>query len=428
MSDWLDAYRARRTSAGRALEAVQSGHRVYVHQGCAKPLALIEALVARAPELRGVEIVHLATAGPAEYTRPEMAGHFRHNAFFVAENTRSAVREGRAGYIPIFISEIEGLFESGAMPLDVALIQCSPPDNYGYMSLGTSVDISLTAARCARHLIVEINDRNPRTFGNTFLHVSEAHALVEASHPLPEFPSGEAAEIHHAIARHVAALIPDGATLQAGIGAIPDAVFGYLKNHKDLGIHTEMLSDGILELITTGVVNNRRKAVHPHKSLLSFVLGSQALFDFIDDNPSFDFQTLAYTNDPCRIARNDRMVAINSALEIDLSGQVCSDSIGFAPYSGVGGQVDFIRGAARSRGGVPIIALPSTAQGGAISRIVPALKPGAGVVTSRADVHWVVTEYGAVNLHGKTLRQRAEALVSIAHPAFQAELERAIRW
>lgn len=428
MSEWLSAYRARLTSAERALEAVQSGQRVYVHQGCAKPLALVDALVARAPELCDVEIVHLATAGPAEYTRPDMAGHFWHNAFFIAENTRAAVQAGRAGYIPIFISEIEGLFESGAMPLDVALIQCSPPDNYGYMSLGTSVDISLTAARCARHLIVEINDRNPRTFGNTFLHVSEPDALVEASHPLPEFPAAEATEVHHAIARHIAALIPDGATLQAGIGAIPDAVFGYLKNHKDLGIHTEMLSDGILELIATGVVNNRRKAVHPHKSLLSFVLGSQKLFDFIDDNPSFDFQTLAYTNDPCRIARNDRMVAINSALEIDLSGQVCSDSIGFTPYSGVGGQVDFIRGAARSRGGVPIIALPSTAKDGTVSRIVPALRPGAGVVTSRADVHWVVTEYGAVNLHGKTLRQRAEALVSIAHPAFRAELERAIRW
>lgn len=428
MPDWLQSYRARLTPAERALQAVQSGQRVYVHQGCAKPLALVEALVGRAPELRDVEIVHLATAGPAEYTRPEFEGHFRHHAFFIAENTRAAVREGRAGYIPIFISEIEGLFESGAMPLDVALIQCSPPDNYGYMSLGTSVDISLTAARCARHLIVEVNDRNPRTFGNTFLHVSEAHALVEASHPLPEFPSGEATEVHHAIARHVAALIPDGATLQAGIGAIPDAVFSYLNNHKDLGIHTEMLSDGILELIATGVITNRRKAVHPNKSLLSFVLGSQPLFDFIDDNPSFDFETLAYTNDPCRIARNDRMVAINSALEIDLSGQVCSDSIGFTPYSGVGGQVDFIRGAARSRGGVPIIALPSTAKGGTVSRIVPALQPGAGVVTSRADVHWVVTEYGAVNLHGKTLRQRAEALASIAHPAFRSELERAIRW
>jgi 4-hydroxybutyrate CoA-transferase len=428
LPDWVHTYRSRLTTARKALEAVQSGQRVYVHQGCAKPLPLLDALVARAPELRDVEIVHLATAGPAEYAQPELESSFRHNAFFVAENTRKAVREGRAGYIPIFISEIEGLFESGAMPLDVALIQCSPPDNYGYMSLGTSVDISLTAARCAKLLIVEVNDRNPRTFGNTFLHVSEAHALVEASHPLPEFPSGEATDVHRAIARHIAALIPDGATLQAGIGAIPDAVFTYLGSHKDLGIHTEMLSDGILDLIATGVINNRRKAVHPHKALLSFVLGSRPLFEFIHDNPVFDFQTLAYTNDPCRIARNERMVAINSALEIDLSGQVCSDSIGHTPYSGVGGQVDFIRGAARSRGGVPIIALPSTAKGGAISRIVPALKPGAGVVTSRADVHYVVTEFGAVNLHGKNLRQRAEALAGVAHPVFRDELERAIPW
>ncbi|MCW5976922.1 MAG: acetyl-CoA hydrolase/transferase family protein [Bryobacteraceae bacterium] len=424
---WTDLYRSKLTTADAALAAVRSGQRVFLHQGCAKPDALLDALTRRAPELRDIEIVHLATAGQADYTNAEFEGRFRHAAFFIAKNTRQAVRDGRADYIPIFIREIEGLFTSGAMPLDVALIQCTPPDDYGYLSLGPSVDIALTAARCARTLVVQVNDRMPRTMGNTFLHVSEPHAIVEHSQPLPEFPGGAITDTHRAIARHIAAMIPDGATLQAGIGAIPDAVFACLANHKDLGIHTEMLSDSALELIASGAVNNRRKTIHPDKALLSFVLGTQPLFDFIHNNPIFEFRTIAYTNDPFLIGRNDSMVAINAALQIDLTGQVCSDSIGCVPYSGVGGQVDFIRGAALSKGGVPIIALPSTAKNGTVSRIAPALTTGAGVVTTRADVRWVVTEFGAVNLHGRNLRQRAEALISIAHPSFQAGLEHALR-
>jgi acyl-CoA hydrolase len=423
---WIDLFQSKLTTAEKAVAVVESGQRVFLHQGCAKPETLLNALIGRAPELREVEIVHLATAGRADHINPEYTGRFRHTAFFIAQNSRQAVRERRADFIPIFIREIEQLFESGAMPLDVALIQCTPPDAYGYMSLGPSVDIALTAARCAKHLVVQVNDQSPRTMGNTFLHVSEPHAIVESSHPLPQWPRSVITSVHRAIAAHIAAMVPDGATLQAGIGAIPDAVFRCLQGHKDLGIHSEMLSDGVLDLITTGVINNRRKKVHPHRSLLSFVLGTKPLFDVIHNNPLFDFQPVSYTNDPFLIGQNERMVAINAALEIDLTGQVCSDSIGSELYSGVGGQVDFIRGAALSKGGVPVIALPSTAREGTVSRIVPALKPGAGVVTSRADVRWVVTENGAVNLHGRNLRQRAEALVSIAHSKFQAELERSI--
>jgi acyl-CoA hydrolase len=337
---------------------------------------------------------------------------------------RRAVQEGRADYTPIFLHEIEALFRNGALPLDVALIQCSPPDDFGFMSLGPGVDITLTAAKHARHLIIEVNDQCPRTLGDTFLHVSKADAIVETSHPLPEYHKGEITDVHRAIAAHAANLIPDGATLQTGIGGIPDAVLLALVHHKDLGVHTEMFSDGLIELIQSGVVNNERKTLHPHKVISGFVLGTRKLFDFIHDNPIFEFHPTSYTNDPFVIAQNERMVAINSALEVDLTGQVCADSLGHLPYSGIGGQVDFIRGAARSKGGVPIIALPSTAREGTVSRIVPVLRPGAGVVTSRGDVHYVVTEFGVASLHGKTLRQRAEALIQIAHPRFREELLR----
>jgi 4-hydroxybutyrate CoA-transferase len=417
-----ESYRSKIVTAEQALGVVKSGQRVYIHQGCAEPEALVKALIARAPELRDVEVIHLATYGNADYTRPEYEGHFRHNAFFIGPNVRRAVQEGRADYTPIFLSEIEELFRSGAMPLDVALISCTPPDHYGYMSLGPGVDVTLTAAQFARHLVVEINDQMPRTMGDTYLHVSRANALVETSHPLPQFPRCEVTDLHRAIAGRVAELIPDGATLQTGIGGIPDAVLGSLRNHRDLGVHTEMFSDGLIDLIQAGVVNNEKKGIHPHKVISGFVLGSKVLFDFIDNNPIFEFHPTAYTNDPFVIAQNARMVAINSAIEVDLTGQVCADSIGTVPYSGIGGQVDFIRGAARSRGGVPIIALPSTARQGTISRLVVRLKPGAGAVTSRGDVHYVVTEFGAANLHGKNIRQRAEALVAIAHPDFRRAL------
>ena len=419
---WIESYRSKIRTAAEALQAVKSGDRVLVHQGCSEPEALIAALLERASELRDVEIFHMATMGTADYTLPQYEGIFRHSAMFIGANVRRAVQEGRADYIPIFLHEIEGLFRSGAIPIDVALIQCTPPDDYGYMSLGPGSDVSLTGANCARHLIVEVNDQTPRTLGDSFLHVSKAHAIVEASHPLAEYKKCRITPVHHAIAAHVAQLIPDGATLQTGIGGIPEAVLLALRGHKDLGVHSEMFSDEIIDLIELGVVNNERKTIHPHKVIAGFVLGTRKLFDFIHNNPIFEFHPTSYTNDPFVISQNDRMVSINSALEVDLTGQVCADSIGNLPYSGIGGQLDFIRGAARSKGGVPIIALSATAKDETISRIAPTLKPGAGVVTTRGDVHYVVTEFGAAYLHGKNLRQRAEALIAIAHPKFREDL------
>jgi 4-hydroxybutyrate CoA-transferase len=424
---WIESYRSKIRTADEALQAVKSGDRVLVHQGCAEPEALIAALLRRAPALRNVEVFHMATMGTADYTLPQYEGIFRHSAMFIGANVRKAVQEGRADYIPIFLHEIEELFRSGVIPIDVALIQCTPPDDYGYMSLGTGIDVSLTGANCARHLIVEVNEQMPRTLGDSFLHVSKAHTIVEASHPLAEYKKCPITEVHHAIAAHVARLIPDGATLQTGIGGIPEAVLLALRDHKDLGVHSEMFSDEIIDLIELGVVNNERKTLHPHKVIAGFVLGTRRLFDFIHNNPIFEFHPTAYTNDPFVIAQNDRMVSINSALEVDLTGQVCADSIGNLPYSGIGGQVDFIRGAARAKGGVPVIALSATAKDGAVSRIVPTLKPGAGVVTSRGDVHYVVTEFGVAYLHGKNLRQRAEALIAIADPAFRDDLLAAAR-
>ena len=416
-------YRSRIVSPDEALTAVQSGHCVYIHNGCAEPTELVKALTRRGLALRDVEVLHMATMGIADYILPEYEGHFRHNALFIGGNVRRAVQEGRADFTPIFLSEIEGLFTSNSLPIDVCLLQCTPPDHYGYMSLGPSIDVSLTAAQCARHVIVEINDRMPRTLGDTFLHVSRVHAFIETSHPLAEYPKHEISDLQRAIAGHVAPLIPDGATIQTGIGGIPEAVLGLLRDHKDLGIHSEMVPDSVVELIQSGVINNERKTIHPHKVIAGFVLGSRMLFDFIDNNPVFEFHRTAYANDPFIIAQNDRMVALNSAIEVDLTGQVCADSMGQVMYSGIGGQVDFLRGAARSKGGMPIITLPSTAKNGEVSRIVPRLQPGAGVVTSRGDVHYVITEHGVAYLHGKTLRQRAEALIRVADPKFREELE-----
>jgi len=420
-------YRARNVSADEALAVVRSGQRVYIHNGCAEPIELVQALTRRGPELCDVEVLHMATMGIADYSLPRYEGHFRHNSLFIGGNVRKAVQEGRADYTPIFLSEIEGLFTSGALPIDVCLLQATPPDHYGYMSLGPSIDASLTAAQCARRVIVEINDRMPRTHGDTFLHVSRVDAFIETSHPLAEYQKHEVSDLHRAIARHVAPLIPDGATIQTGIGGIPEAVLGLLRDHKDLGIHSEMVADSVIELIQAGVINGERKSLHPHKVIAGFVLGTRKLFDFIDNNPVFEFHRSAYANDPFVIAQNDRMVALNSAIEVDLTGQVCADSMGQALYSGIGGQVDFLRGAARSKGGLPIITLPSTAKNGAVSRIVPRLQPGAGVVTSRGDVHYVITEHGVAYLHGKTLRQRAEALIQIADPRFRDGLERFAR-
>ena len=421
--NWRDAYRKKCRNAAAALEAVHCGDRVWIQSGCGTPSVLVDALVARGPELLDVEIVHMKTLGPAEYTKPEFAGHFRHRGLFLGENVRDAVAAGRADYTPIFLSEIEGLFVSGAMPLDVVLMQVSPPDDHGFVSLGTTVDCTMTAARYARQVIAEVNERMPRTHGETTIHVSHITSVVESSRPLLELIPEPFTDLHRRIAENVAPLIPDGATLQTGIGGIPDAVLTCLTDKHDLGIHTEMVSDGVIELMESGVLNGEQKSLHRGKAVVSFALGSQRLFDFVDQNPGFEFRSISYTNDPFVVAQNDRMVAINSALQVDMTGQVCADSLGTRPFSGFGGQLDFIRGAARSKGGVPIIALPATACRGSISRIVPVLEPGAGVVTSRADVHYVVTEYGVAYLHGKTLRERAEALIAIADPRFQAELE-----
>jgi acyl-CoA hydrolase len=421
--NWRSEYQGRCVNAAQALQAVQSGNRVWIQSGCGTPSPLVKALVDRSPEVRDVEVVHLMTLGSADYTRPEFEGHFRHRGLFLGPNTREAVAAGRADYTPIFLSEIEGLFESGAMPLDVVLMQVSPPDAHGFVSLGTTVDCTLTAARCAVVVIAEVNERMPRTHGDTTIHVSNISAFVETSRPLLELCPEPVTELHQGVARNVASLIPDGATLQTGIGGISQAVLTCLGDKRDLGIHTEMCPDGVIDLIEAGVLNGDRKSLLRGKAVVAFALGTKRLFDFIHENPSFEFRPICYTNDPFVVAQNDRMVAINSALQVDLTGQVCADSIGIKPYSGFGGQLDFIRGAARSKGGVPIIALPSTARGGSVSRIVPVLEPGAGVVTSRADVHYVVTDQGIAYLHGKTLRERAEALIAIADPRFQADLE-----
>jgi len=415
-------FRQKVVSAERAVEAVRSGDRVWVHEGNATPVPLIEALLGRAPELRNVEIVHMLTLGSADYTLPEYEGHFRHNGLFLGQNVRPAIAAGRADYTPIYLSEIEKLFWSGEMPLDVAFIQTSPPDEYGYLSLGTSIDCTLSAAQCARHVIAEVNDQMPRTLGDTFLHVNKVSAIVETSRPLLELPAVPASDVQNRIAHNVAALIPDGATLQLGIGGIPNAVLESLYDHKDLAIHSELCPDGAVPLIEAGVITGDRKTLHRGKIVAGFVLGTKRIFDFIHNNPVFEFHPTQYTNDPFVIAQNDRMVAINSAIQVDLTGQVCADSMGPTPYSGFGGQLDFVRGAARSKGGKPIIALPSTAKNGRVSRIVPVLDPGSGVVTGRGDVHYVVTEHGVAYLWGKSLRQRAEALIAIADPKFRDEL------
>ncbi len=419
---WDVDYKCKLMSAHDALRWVESGMRVYIHPGNAEPEVLVEALMERAPFVRDVEIVHLLTMGSAPYVAPEMQGHFRHNAMFIGPNVREAVNEGRADYTPVFLSEIEGLFESGQMPLDIALIHVSPPDAHGYCSLGVGVDTTMTAVKRARRVIAQVNDQMPRTYGDTFIHIGRIHSFVEVSRPLCEAPKPEITDLHRAIARHVASLIEDGATLQTGIGGVPDAVLGYLTDRRDLGVHTELVSDGVIPLIEAGIINGARKTLLPRKVVLGFVLGTNKLFNFVNENPIFEFRPNAFTNDPMQIARNDNMVAINSALQVDLTGQVCSDSIGTYFYSGIGGQVDFLRGASRSKGGKPIIALPSTAKGDTLSRIVPTLDPGAGVVTSRGLIRYVVTEYGIAYLHGKSIRERAEALIQIAHPKFRDRL------
>ena len=419
---WEIEYKKKLRTPDEALRCVQSGMRVYIQPGCAEPETLVEALLRRGPSVRDVEIVHMMTMGAAPYVAPEMAGHFRHNAIFIGSNVREAINDGRADYTPVYLSEIEELFESGAMPIDVALIEVSPPDAHGFCSFGVGVDTTLTAAKCARYVVAQVNDQMPRTYGDSFIHVSKIDAVVESSRPLCAMKKPEITAMHVAIARNVASLIEDGSVLQTGIGGIPDAALPFLMDRKDLGVHSELVSDGVMPLIDAGVITGARKNFKPRKIILGFVLGSKQLFEYVDDNPIFEFHPTAYTNDPALISRNDNMVAINSALQVDLTGQVCSDSIGTYFYSGIGGQVDFLRGAAHAKGGKPIIALPSTAKDGKISRIVSMLNPGAGVVTSRGLIRYVVTEYGAAYLHGKSIRERAKALIRIAHPKFRDEL------
>jgi acetyl-CoA hydrolase len=424
---WPPEAKRRAATPAEAARLVAAGHRVYLQGGCAVPSALVDALVARYAELSDVEVVHLHTEGPAPYAAPEMEGHFRHNALFIGRNVRDAVNAGRADFTPVFLSEVPRLFQT-TLPLDLAFIQVSPPDRFGFCSLGISVDCAKPAALAARTVVAQVNTRMPRTHGDSFLHVSQIDYLVPFDQELIEV--GEAASDDPEcgdIGRLVAGLIEDGSTIQTGIGLIPNAVLAALRSHRHLGLHTEMFSDGLLDLIEAGVVDNDAKSYHRGKAVASFVMGSRRLYDFVDDNPMIEMQPVTFTNDPFQISRNDRMVAINSAIEIDLTGQVCADSIGHRLYSGIGGQLDFVRGASRSRDGKAIIALPSTATGGTVSRIVPELKPGAGVVTTRGDVHFVVTEFGVADLFGRTLRERAQALVAIAHPAFRDGLQDAAR-
>lgn len=419
---WVDHYNRKKTSVEKALKVVQSGQRVYIHPGCAEPESLVRALVARSSELKNVEIIHLLTMGSAGYAAPEHEGHFWHRALFTGKNVRQAVNEGRADFHPIFLSEVAQMFYRGIYPIDVALIQVTPPDEHGYCSFGVGVETTKPACEVAGTIIAEVNSQTPRVLGDNFIHCSKLDYVVEVDTPLVELHQVEMTDLHRAIGKNVADLIEDGATLQLGIGGIPDAILYYLHEKRDLGIHTEMFSDGAIELVEKGIINNEKKTLHPGKMVASFVLGSHNLFDFIDNNPAIEFHPSHYVNDPSVIAKNDNMVAINSAIQIDLTGQVCADSLGHKIYSGIGGQVDFIRGAAHAKNGKPIIALPSTAKNDAISRIVVSLDTGAGVVTSRGDVHFVVTEYGVTDLFGHSIRERAKMLIDIAHPKFRDEL------
>ncbi len=420
--DWQEKYAAKRTTPDEAVRRIPPGRPILIGSGAAEPLGLVAALARQADHFSDNTVVHLMTLGPAPYTVPEMAANFRHNAFFIGANTRRAVHEGRADYTPVFLSKIPDLIRSRRMPVDVALIQCTPPDQFGYVNIGVSVDINPAGIEAARLVIAEINPNVPTVYGGGFVKMDRIDAWTWNDAPLLEHMPEEPGEVELEIGRNVASLIEDGSTLQAGIGMIPDAVLRALTDKRDLGIWTEMFSDGVIDLIESGVVTGRYKTIHPGKITASFTFGSRRLYDYVDRNPLFTFQPSDYVNDPRRVAEQHKMVAINSALEVDVTGQVCADSIGTRFYSGIGGQVDFIRGASMCPGGKPIIAMRSTAKGGSLSRIVATLTEGAGVVTSRGDVRYVVTEYGVADLLGKSIRERAVALIAIAHPDFRAEL------
>ncbi len=421
--NWEGAYRSKICSAAEAVELVQSHQRLFMTGNCSVPKQLLAALVERAPELEDVEICQVLTIGPADYVAPAMQGHFRVNSLFISQNVRAAVNDGRADFTPIFLSEIpRALRDPDMLRPDVALIHCSPPDEHGFCTFGVEVGLTKPAAEAAPVVLAEVNDRMPRALGDSFIHVSRLTHIVPASYPIVEVPQGAPGELQRQIACNVAELIPDGATMQMGIGEIPDAVLLYLKDKKNLGVHTELFSDGVIDLIDAGVINNSAKTIHRGKCVAGFALGSQRLYDYMDNNPMFEFHPQDYVNDPFVIAQNSKQIAMNSALEVDLTGQVCADSIGPLFYSGVGGQLDFMYGALRSPGGLPIIAMPATAKEGTFSRIVPMLKQGAGVVTTRNHVSCIVTEYGVARLYGKTIRQRVHALAGIAAPQFREEL------
>jgi 4-hydroxybutyrate CoA-transferase len=427
MMNWEAQYRSKVTDAHSALAHIKSGDRLYVGGGAGVPRVLTDSLTDRAPELRDVEVAHILTFAEAPYADPQYEESFRVNALFIGNNVRRAVREGRADFTPVFLSEIPSLFRDGALPLDVALVTLGPPDEHGFCSFGVEVGTTKPAAEEARLIIAEINQNMPRTLGDSFIHVGRLSQIVEVDYPIPEVALAGTSDLHLRVGEHIAEMIPNGATLQMGIGSIPDAVLHNLSGHRDLGIHTELFSDGVIDMVDQGVITCSKKTFHPGKIVAGFLFGSKRLYDFVHNNPLIELHPSDYVNDPFNIAQNEKMVAINSALQVDLTGQVCADSIGAKLYSGAGGQVDFIRGAARSKGGLPIVAFLSTAKDGSLSRIVPMLYEGSGVVTTRNDVHYVVTEHGVARLHGKSVRERARSLINIADPKFQEELTAAAK-
>ncbi|OQY18927.1 MAG: 4-hydroxybutyrate CoA-transferase [Anaerolineaceae bacterium 4572_32.2] len=426
----MKAYESRVTTAKEAIrEGVKSGDRIFLTGNCSVPKVLLEALVKRAPELENIEICHALTIGSSDYVAPEMEGHIRANSLFIGPNVRQAVQEGRADFTPVLLSEFTLLFKENILPLDVAFVHLSPPDEHGFCSYGIETGLTKTPAESARIIIAELNENMPRCLGDSFIHVSRLDYIVPVDYDLMELPMSEGglSDVHAKIGQHIAELIPDGATMQMGIGAIPDAVLNFLQDKRDLGVHTELFSDSVIDMVEAGVITNARKTLNPGKITAGFMIGTNRIYEWAHDNPLIELRRSEYINDPFIIAQNYRQVAINSAIEVDLTGQVCADSIGPKLYSGVGGQLDFIYGASRSEGGVPIIALPATARGGTVSRIAPMLKQGAGVVTSRYHVHYIVTEYGVANLYGKTIRQRAQELINIAAPQFRDELTHAAK-
>lgn len=420
--DWTGEYADKVVSAAEALSHVRSGDRVVFAHACGEPLELVDALVARAAELEHVEINHMVAMGKGEYAKPEFADSFFHKSLFVGASTREAVKDGRGDYVPVFFHEIPKLFCEGYLPPDVVLAHVSPPDQHGFCSFGISVDYTKPAAQVAKTVVALVNPNMPRTHGDSFIHLSEIDYIVESEQPIIELPPPKIGPVEEAIGRHIAGLIDDGACLQLGIGGIPDAVLSFLHEKNDLGIHTEMFSEGVVDLYNEGVITNRRKKVHRDKFVATFLMGTRRLYDFVDDNPAVNMFTVNYTNDPYLIGQNDKVVAINSALQVDLMGQIVADSMGPVQYTGIGGQVDFVRGAARSAGGKAIIALPSTARKGTVSRIVAGVGPGTAVTTMRADVDYVVTEHGIAHLRGKGLRERAEALLAVASPEFRDQI------